>query len=148
MTCVSSFVAELRERGMRMTPQREMVLAALHDLSDHESAEEIFRRVQLRSTAVDMSTVYRTLELLQELKMLAVVETADGQRRYALTGQHGQHLHLVCRHCGRQIEADLRPVSALADELRRCYGFTLDLTRLSLVGTCASCSGDAGGQNR
>ncbi len=143
MACTENFIASLRRRGMRLTPQREMVLTALHDLADHETAEEIYRRVQARSTAVDLSTVYRTLELLQELGMLAVAEAADGQRRYALTGLHSDHIHLVCRRCGGEIEADAAAFHALAAEVQRCHGFTLDLAHRSLGGVCAACTATA-----
>ncbi len=142
MACTEKFIAALRGRGMRMTPQREMVLAALHDLADHETADEIYRRVQARSTAVDLSTVYRTLELLQAMGMLAVAEAADGQRRYALTRLHSDHIHLVCRRCGREIEADAGAFRALAAEVQRRYGFTLDLAHRSLGGVCAACAAD------
>lgn len=140
MACIERFIAALRARGMRMTPQREMVLAALHDLADHETADEIYLRVQARSAAVDLSTVYRTLELLQEMGMLAVAETADGQRRYALTGLHSDHVHLVCRRCGQEIEADAEAFHALAAAVQQRYGFRLDWTHRSLGGTCARCA--------
>lgn len=140
MACTEKFIAMLRARGMRLTPQREMVLAALHDLTDHETADEIYRRVQARSTAVDLSTVYRTLELLQQMGMLAVAEAADGQRRYALTGLHSDHVHLVCRRCGQEIEADAEAFHALAAAIQQRYGFRLDLAHRSLGGTCRICS--------
>jgi Fur family ferric uptake transcriptional regulator len=143
MACTERFIAHLRDRGMRMTPQREMVLAALHDLVDHESAEEIFRRVQLRSTAVDRSTVYRTLELLRGMSMLSVTETADGQRRYALTGLHSDHVHLVCRACGREIEAEAGSFAELVGKIRTLYGFDLDLGHRPLTGLCQRCDESA-----
>lgn len=140
MACTESFIAALRERGLRMTPQREMVLSALHDLADHETADEIYRRVQARSAAVDISTVYRTLDLLQDLRMLAVTEGADGQRRYTLLGLHGDHVHLVCHACGREIQVDAGPIVSLAAELHERYGFTLDLGHRSLGGVCGACA--------
>lgn len=140
MACTEKFVASLRKQGMRMTPQREIVLAVLHEVNDHETADEIFRRVQARSSAVDLSTVYRTLELLQEMQMVAVMEAADGQRRYALTGQHSGHVHLVCRRCGRESEADADMFRSLADALQQCYGFALDLRHRSVSGLCKECA--------
>lgn len=140
MACTEAFAATLRRRGMRMTPQREAVLAVLHELADHATAEEIYHQVQVRSAAVDLSTVYRTLDLLHELGMLAVAEAVDGQRRYALSGQHGDHVHLVCRRCGQEIEADTTAFAALAETVRQCYGFVLDLAHHSLGGVCAACT--------
>ncbi len=140
MACTEKFIASLRSHGMRMTPQREIVLAVLHEVAGHETADEIFRRVQARSSAVDLSTVYRTLELLQELQMLSVVEAADGQRRYALIGAHGDHVHLVCRGCGREIEAGADLLRSLAQEVQDRYGFALDLSQHSWGGLCRECA--------
>jgi Fur family transcriptional regulator, ferric uptake regulator len=137
MSCEAAFIRALRERGMRMTPQRELVLSVMHEMSDHATPEEIYRVVHERSAAVDISTVYRTLD---GLNMLAVCETADGQRRYALAGAHGNHAHLVCQACGQESQVDTAPVENLAEELARRYGFSLDVGHLTLPGLCAGCA--------
>jgi Fe2+ or Zn2+ uptake regulation protein len=129
----------LRERGMRVTPQRELVVSVLHDIEDHASVEEIYRRAQVRSTVMDISTVYRTLELLQAMNMLASVEGADGQRRFALKHLHDQHTHLVCSCCGAVIEAGIEPLQSLAPTLRQRYGFVLATDHVTLSGLCAAC---------
>jgi len=139
MSCQESFFRELRERGLRLTPQRELVLSVLHEMEGLAGAEEIYRRVQALSTAVDISTVYRTLDLLQEFGVVAVVDGADGQRRYELTAGRTPHVHLVCSRCGAVISADQAPVRGLADTLRAAYGFELDLKRISLSGLCPAC---------
>jgi len=140
MACTEKFIASLHGHGMRMTPQREIVLAVLHEVAGHETADEIFQRVQARSSAMDLSTVYRTLELLQGMRMLSVMEAADGQRRYALTGSHGDHIHLICRRCGCEIEADADILRALAQEVQARYGFALDMSQRSLGGLCRDCA--------
>lgn len=139
MSCQESFFKELRERGLRLTPQRELVLAALHEIEGLAGVEEIYDRVQALSSAVDISTVYRTLDLLQEFGVVTGVEGADGQRRYELTVGREPHVHLVCSRCGAVIGADQAPVRGLADTLRAAYGFELDLKRLSLPGLCPAC---------
>ncbi len=139
MSCESAFIQALRERGMRMTPQREMVLAVMHDMAGHATADDIYRRVQERSAAVDISTVYRTLDLLQGMNMLVTLEMADGQRSYALAQAHGEHVHLVCQGCGCQMHADPAPFEALAAQLAAQYGFALAISHLSLPGLCAAC---------
>jgi Fe2+ or Zn2+ uptake regulation protein len=65
MSCEKAFLERLRERGFRLTPQREMVLAVMHGLDGFCTAEDIYSRVGEISSAVDISTVYRTLDLLQ-----------------------------------------------------------------------------------
>jgi Fur family ferric uptake transcriptional regulator len=139
MACQEAFYRELRGRGLRLTPQRELVLSALHELEGLATAEQIYDRVQVLSTAVDISTVYRTLDLFQEFGVVTGVDGADGQRRYELAAGKEPHVHLVCGRCGTVISADQAPVRALADTLRAGYGFELDLNRLSLSGLCPAC---------
>ena len=97
MACQEVFIQELRKRGFRMTPQREIILSVLHDVEGLATAEDIYRRVQKVSSSVDISTVYRTLDLLQEFDLVSFVEVGDADRRYELLGIHGPHLHLVCQ---------------------------------------------------
>lgn len=139
MSCQDALFRALREQGMRVTPQREMILTVLHDLADHSSVDDIYRRVQSRSSAVDISTVYRTLELLEGMNMLAVVESPDGQRRYALRHSHHEHTHLVCSECGAVLEADPQPLRELARALRQINGFALAIDHVTLTGRCSAC---------
>ncbi len=139
MSCQETLFRTLRERGMRVTPQRELIVSVLHDIEGHASAEDIYRRVQVRSTAIDISTVYRTLEMMQSMNMLQSLEGADGQRRFALMHTHDQHTHLVCSCCGAVLEADLEPLQSLARTLRKQYGFVLAADHLTLSGLCAEC---------
>jgi len=96
MSCEETFFKMLRERGFRLTPQREMVLSVMHQLDEFATAEEIFNQVSQMSSAVDISTVYRTLELLQDFKLAASVDTGDGQRRFELVGVLGFQAELDC----------------------------------------------------
>ncbi len=139
MSCQETLFRTLRERGMRVTPQREIVVAVLHDVEEHTTVEDIYHRVEAHSSVMDISTVYRTLELLAEMDMLDILEGADGQHRYALRHAHDAHIHLVCGQCGAAIEADPGPVAALAAALRDAYGFALDDRHLTLSGRCANC---------
>jgi Fur family ferric uptake transcriptional regulator len=140
MSCEQVFLEQLRERGFRLTPQREMVLSVMHQIEDFATAEEIYERVQALSSAVDISTVYRTLELLQEFHLITSVDPSDGRRRYQLLGVHGRHLHLVCRSCGKIIGADLELAQPLIKQLEEQYGFQVDVDDLSMPGLCLTCS--------
>ena len=95
--------------------------------------------MQVRSTVIDISTVYRTLEMMQALNMLESMEGADGQRRFALRHTHDRHTHLVCSCCGAVIEAGLEPLQSLARTLRQQYGFALAEEHITLSGLCAEC---------
>ncbi|MCU0506977.1 MAG: transcriptional repressor [Anaerolineae bacterium] len=139
MSCQDQLFKALRQQGMRVTPQREIILTVLHDFADHATADEIFRRVQAQSGAIDISTVYRTLELLGDMKMLAVVDAPDGQRRYALKHTHDEHAHLVCSECGGVMEVDPQPLRELARALRQQHGFALAIDHVTLTGHCPAC---------
>lgn len=140
MSCEETFFKQLHERGFRLTPQREMVLSVMHQIEGFATAEEIYGKVYDLSSAVDISTVYRTLDLLQDLNLVASVDPGDGQRRYELLGTHGPHLHLVCCSCERVIGADLELARPLAENIKERYGFEIDLDHLALPGLCHECS--------
>jgi len=140
MSCEQVFFKQLREHGFRLTPQREMVLSVLHDVEGFVTAEEVYERVSTISSSVDISTVYRTLELLQDFHLVASVDPGDGQRRYELLGIHGRHFHLVCRGCGKIVGVEPEVIEDFADRMRAERGFEIDLEHLSIPGYCRECS--------
>jgi Fur family ferric uptake transcriptional regulator len=140
MSCEEVFFKRLREHGFRLTPQREMVLSVLHDIEGFATADEIYERVSDMSSSLDISTVYRTLELLQDFHLVASVDPGDGQRRYELLGLHGQHFHLVCLSCGKIIGVEPEALEVCASRMRETYGFEIDLEHLSIPGLCETCA--------
>jgi len=140
MACEELFIRRLRERGLRLTPQREMILAVLHEREGLTTPEEIFEQVRTKTRAVDISTVYRTLDLLQELGIVSRIDDpSDGQHRYELLGLHGPHLHLVCRSCGEVQGLDVSFAEAFAQRLEAEHGFWADLGHLNIEGVCRVC---------
>lgn len=144
MACEEVFLQKLRDRGLRLTPQREMILSVMHDVEGLATAEGIYAQVRALTSAVDISTIYRTLDLLQELDIVAYVDPGDGQRRYELLGVHGPHVHLVCTSCGKVSGIDLREAGPLAERLWVDHAFVADLDHLSIPGLCRVCAEDAG----
>jgi Fur family ferric uptake transcriptional regulator len=145
MGCEQVFLKQLRERGFRLTPQREMILSVLHDIEGLATVDEIYSRVQRLSASVDVSTVYRTLDLLQEFDLVSCVDPGEGQRRYELLGIHGPHLHLVCQNCGQVIAADLEIAKSFGKCLQAEYGFQPALDHLSIPGLCPTCAASGEG---
>lgn len=141
MSCEEVFFKQLREDGFRLTPQREMVLSVLHEVEGFVTADEVYDRVSAISSSVDISTVYRTLELLQDFHLVASVDPGDGQRRFELLGVHGRHFHLVCLSCGEIIGVDPEAIDGFAAQMQEAYGFEIDLEHLSVPGHCQACSG-------
>ncbi len=134
MSCAQA----LREKGYRLTPQRMMVVEALHSANKHVSAEEIYAQVQARYPYANISTVYRTLELLKELGLVTEIALGDGRVRYH-PAEKGHHHHLVCHKCGRTIDLPEPALSPLEDTLLHDYQFKADLRHLAIFGLCADC---------
>lgn len=129
---------ELKSHGMRMTPQRQLILEAIVSLSGHISADAVHQRVVRVFPNVNISTVYRTLELLQDLGYVTHTHFDDGVAQYHLADD-GVHQHLVCRRCGGEQELDMATLDPLARGLRESYGFDADLAHFAIVGLCRGC---------
>lgn len=132
----------LRERGQRMTPQRQLILEAIQSIEGHISAEAVHAIVAARFPQVNISTVYRTLDLLQELGFLTHTHYDNGVAQYH-RAEEANHQHLVCRGCGAEEELDLSVLEPLDAELRRRHGFAADLTHFAIVGLCRACNARA-----
>lgn len=139
MSCQSALVKELRARGFRFTPQREMILEAMHHMPDYMTAEEIHEKVRTISTRVDIATVYRTLELLEQMGFVSSIETGARERRYELVGVEPSHPHLVCQSCGQVLRASCADFEPLASLLETRYGFHAAVDHLTIPGLCAAC---------
>jgi len=129
--------AALRAQGYRLTPQREMVLRAVEHLG-HGTPDEILAEVRKDSAAVNISTVYRTLELLEELGLVRHAHLTDRAPTYHSTASP-THVHLVCRSCGGVTEVAPEVVEPMTGTLREHYGFTTDVGHLTVFGTCRDC---------
>ncbi len=128
----------LREKGYRLTPQRSLVLQALHSAEGHISAEEIYQQVQAKYPEVNISTVYRTLELLKRLGLVTETALGDGLLRYHHVDK-GHHHHLICQGCGRVFELDESVLDSFKETLAKRYGFVPDIRHLAIFGHCIDC---------
>ena len=130
----SDWRARLREKGYRLTPQRELILQAVERLG-HATPDEVLAEVRKQSTAVNASTVYRTLEVLEELGLIRHAHLSDRAPTYHSTREH-EHFHLVCRNCHKVISVDPDVLSPLSERLVAEHGFTVDIGHLTVFGTC------------
>jgi Fur family ferric uptake transcriptional regulator len=139
LACVvtTDWQSDLRARGYRLTPQRQLVLEAVDKL-EHSTPDDILAEVRRTAGGVNISTVYRTLELLEELGLVSHAHLGHGAPTYHLADRH-HHMHLVCRECTDVIEADLSVAEPFARTLREGFGFETDLTHFAIFGTCESC---------
>ena len=134
---------QLRARGYRVTPQRQLVLEAIGRL-DHATPEEIAAAVHQTARGVNISTIYRTLELLDNLGLVTHHHLNDGAPTYHLASE-GDHVHLVCQDCGKLSEVRPEAIKPLITTLDREQGFETDVAHLTVFGRCADCrAGDKG----
>jgi Fe2+ or Zn2+ uptake regulation protein len=129
----------LRRQGVRLTPQRQMVLSVIEQShQEHLSAEAICQRVQLQYPFVSLSTIYRTLELLKQVGLVREVHLFGEQRFYESAGA-GDHHHLLCRGCGVVLHAEAALLAGLREHLERHYHFTPLSLDLIATGYCETC---------
>ena len=129
-----------RLHGVRMTRQRVIILQALCELEGHGSAEEVYNRATLHRRDVDLSTVYRTLELLRDLRILSQTDLGRGCAEFEImTGR--PHHHLVCRGCGQVIDLDHGYLSNAAQSIRQEFEFEPIFDHFAIFGWCRECRG-------
>jgi Fur family ferric uptake transcriptional regulator len=128
----------LHERGFRMTPQRQLVLDAVQRLG-HATPEQICTSVQREAPAVNITTIYRTLDLLERLGVVRHTHLGHGAPTYS--AREHEHVHLVCHRCGSVTEVPTELLDELAVRLHADHGFRLDATHVALSGACEDCAG-------
>ncbi len=128
----------LREKGHRLTPQRLLILKIIYNADSHISAEEIYDKLHTFYPYTNISTVYRTLELLKELDLVNETDFGDGRARYH-SAEKGHHHHLICRRCNKITDLDESVLYPLKDTLLHDYGFKADLRHLAISGECKDC---------
>jgi len=138
----SDWTHELREKGYRLTPQRQLVLEAVNTLG-HATPDEILIEVHKTAGGINISTVYRTLELLEQLALVTHTHFGHGAPTYHPASAH-RHLHLVCRDCGKVVEVDAEVAAAMGERLRAERGFEIDLAHFAIFGRCGECAAVAG----
>jgi Fur family ferric uptake transcriptional regulator len=138
MSHSGEIVKKLTDKGYRLTPQRLMIVSAVENSDSHISAEEIYAQVAAKYPQVNISTVYRTLELLKQLGLVFETDFGEGRVRYH-PAEKGHHHHLVCTECGAVIDLDESLLSSLKGMLLREYKFSADLKHLAIFGRCHKC---------
>lgn len=127
----------LRRCGYRVTPQRELVLDAIKELG-HATPEDICGRIQRTVGGVNLSTVYRSLEVLEKVELVSHAHLHHGSPTYHLAAE-ADHLHLVCRDCGAVVEVAPRAADTMIETLDDELGFATDVRHLTVFGRCRDC---------
>lgn len=133
--------SRLRRGGYRITPQRQLVLEAVERLR-HGTPEAILAEVQRTASGVNLSTIYRNLEVLEEVGLVSHAHIGHGAPTYHAVDDH-VHIHLVCDKCEKVQSIDAAIAEDFLDELRRSTGFVTDVSHVALHGMCTDCSAAA-----
>jgi len=133
-----SIIGKLSKQGYRMTPQRVMILSVIEESNRHISAEEIYAQVTAKYPHVNISTVYRTLELLKRLGLIYEIDLGEGRIRYHSESK-GHHHHLVCQKCGAVIDISESVLFPLQAVLLQAFNFSADLKHIAIFGLCENC---------
>lgn len=142
VTPVDKFREFLLTKKMRLTPEREAVVTAIYASHDHFDADQWIDSLAGRKGTMQASrsTVYRTLNLLQEAGLIRKVARANDREVYEHDYGYPQHDHLICKKCGAMIEFPNETISSVLEKIAAEYGFRMSGHRLEVEGICEDCS--------
>jgi Fur family ferric uptake transcriptional regulator len=137
------FREQLKERGLKLTTQRQAVLDMLieHE-GEHLSCEEIYDMVKVNQPEIGLATVYRTLLLLESMDLIYKLDLDDGCSRYELNKnkEDHRHHHLICTKCGTVAEVEDDLLETLEEQILESKGFIVKNHRVKFYGYCSNCS--------
>ena len=136
---VLSAVALLREHGLRVTPQRLLLVEIVRGLPGHFTADQVYSRVRAAYPGVSKVSVYRGLDTLREQGLVTCTELGQHAAEYEWSGA-SRHHHLVCSHCGYQQHMPDDEMDALRTRLAADYGFHATIDHMAIWGLCKVCS--------
>lgn len=140
---IDSLKAYLKEKGYKLTPQRRSILdEIIKNEGSHLTAEELYDLVKVNCPEIGLATVYRTVQLLEEVGVVCKLDLDDGCSRYELCDEDEthQHHHLICKNCGAVIEVEGDLLEELEQEIEIKYNFKIKNHSLKFYGVCDNCS--------
>ena len=137
MSCSQPFAEKLQARGFRMTVQRHAIIHVLKSAGEHLSPAEVFERVHATTPGMTETTVYRTLEFLTSNDIVQSSLTVSGHLVYELA--ESEHLHLVCRECGQEVEVAKEKIKPFYRALESTTGFQEIHNPVTFTGLCPDC---------
>lgn len=130
----------IKEKGCRMTPQRKIIIELL--IKRHNTlscVDDLLNEAKISNPAINATTIYRNLELLDDLGLIHTHNDKDGRKLYKLVCHKAHHHHIICQSCGKMLPIDYCPITPELEVLVAELGFTLDAHNLELFGTCKDC---------
>lgn len=128
----------VKAQGLRLTPQRLIILSAIADGEGHMNVDEVYSRAKEAYPYMDIATVYRTLHLFKKLHMVTEVGMGD-RLHYELTDPKARHNHMVCETCGQAFNLSPSYLDEFRTRLVSEFGFEPDLDHFTVTGVCSAC---------
>lgn len=139
-----SVLRALRVRGLRISTARRMIVNFLFEAGAPVSAQQIAGG--LDRTPLDLASVYRNLETLEEIGVVRHFHAGHGPGRYVLVGG-GEHGYLACDRCGAIEEIDRSELDSLRDQVHERFGYEVGFTHFPMVGLCPRCAAVDGSES-
>ncbi len=133
-----SLLAELKDSGLRMTPQRMAIVRALVSHEGHPTAEELHQALLPAFPTMSLATVYKTIALLKRMHQVIELEFSSRDNRFDGLNPH-PHPHLLCTRCGRVCDPALPDLAAILEDLAVSTGYAVESHRLDFYGICPEC---------
>lgn len=133
---------KLKEEGLKLTPQRRSIVdTMIKTKGEHLSSEEIYSLVKENCPEIGLATVYRTLQLLDEIGAVSKLNLDDGCCRYELNvkEENHNHHHLICKKCNKIIEVEEDLLEELESQIEKNYGFKIYDHDVKFFGLCSLC---------
>jgi Fur family ferric uptake transcriptional regulator len=127
-------------KEQRVTKQRVAVSAALDELDDFVSTQELYRILQNKGVSVSLATAYRILQSLADDGLVDVLRSGEGEAVYRRCAVTGHHHHLLCRNCGKAVEVEAPAVETWAARIAKEHGFTEVAHTVEIFGLCPDCT--------
>ncbi len=136
MQQLEQLVSNLREEGLRITPQRIAIVDYLLKTPDHPSAEQIHKTIRKKYPMVGLSTVYKTLDLLKEKRLVNEIEV-EGEARF--DAHTDEHINLVCMNCGKIEDMDEKSLKEIQSKIAKKSKYRIVKSSFELFGYCNKC---------
>jgi Fur family ferric uptake transcriptional regulator len=138
MTCEDDTAELLRRAGHKMTPQRLLIVRALRHAKGHVTAAQILDEVREEYPFVDISTVYRTLDVLRRMRLATATDMGGGDAVFEWTPEEPHH-HLICSICGHVVELGHGYLAGLEQAISADFNFAPDMHHFAIFGLCSYC---------
>ena len=138
MSCETDTIETIRNSDQRMTPQRLLLLSAIRHSGEHVTINQIHDQVKQAYPFINVSTIYRNVSILKELRLISETYKTNGEILYEWIGGHA-HLHMMCTNCNEMIEIDDKYLDSLKQDIKKDFGFNIDIDHLAISGLCDQC---------